>query len=135
MMDIINRIKQELTKNGTEDVYSAFDAIPVSSKGNFFTIIGFRNFESLTPIYSQYTIYIPFRAELEITVTAPKNVTMEEIYNYYEIKIGKIIDSICGLTNNIYRMSVKPDNSINGFILSVGLSLEGMKKIERETEI
>lgn len=135
MIDIINRIKQELAENGTEDVYSAFDAVPVSSKGDFFTVIGFRNFESLTPIYSQYIVYIPFRAELEITVTAPKDATMEEIYNYYKMKIGGIIDSICGLTNNICRMSVKPDNSIKRFILSVGLSLEGMKKIERKTEI
>lgn len=135
MIDIINKIKQEIKEKGTEDIYSAFDAIPVSLKGDFFTVIGFRNFESLTPIYSQYTIYIPFKAELEITVTAPKNATMEEIYNYYEIKIGRIIDSICGLTNNICRMAVKPDNSMKRFVLSVGLSLEGMKKIDRETEI
>ena len=134
MIDVINRIKQELIENGTRDVYSAFDAIPVTSKGGFFTVIVFRNFESLTPIYSKYTIYIPFKAELEITVTSPKDATMEEVYNYYEVKISKVIDRICGFTNNISRMSVKSDSNIKRFILSVGLSVEGIQKIERETE-
>lgn len=134
MIDIINKIKQELIENGTRDVYSAFDAIPVKSKGDFFTVIGFKNFESLTPIYSKYTIYIPFKAELEITVTSPKDATMEEVCDYYEIKIGKVIDRLHSFTNNICHMSVKPDSNIKRFILSVGLSVEGMKRIERETE-
>lgn len=134
MIDVINKIKQELTENGTSDVYSAFDAVPVVSKGDFFTVIGFKNFESFTPIYSQYTIYIPFRSELEITVVSPPDASMEEVYNYYEVKVKKVIDGICGFKNKISRMTVKPDSNIKKFVLSVILSVEGMQRIERETE-
>lgn len=134
MIDIINTVKQELIDNGTENVYSAFDAIPVSSKGKFFTVIGVKNFECSTPIYSQYTIYMPFRAELEIKVLAPENTSMEEICTYYESEVGGVINKLSGLSSNISRMSVKQDKNIGRLVLTVTLSAGGMKKIQRETE-
>lgn len=133
MTDIINIIRQELTESGAENVYSAFDALPVSSKGKFFTVIGMKSFEYSTPVYSQYTVYMPFRAELEIRVLAPVSTSMEEICSYYETAIGGVINSIAGLSSNISGMSVKHDKNIGRLVLTVTVSAGGMKKIERET--
>lgn len=134
MIDIINTVKQELIDNGTENVYSAFDAVPVSSKGKFFTVIGMKNFECSTPVYSQYTIYMPFRTELEIRILAPESSSMEEICGYYESEIGGVINRLSGLSSNISGMSVKQDKNIGRLVLTVTLSAGGMKKIQRETE-
>lgn len=134
MIDIINAVKQELIENGAENIYSAFDAVPVSSKGKFFTVIGIKNFECSTPVYSQYTIYMPFRAELEIKILAPESTSLEETCNYYESHISGAINGLSGLSSNISRMSVKQDRNIGRLVLTVTVSAGGMKKIQRETE-
>lgn len=134
MIDIINAVKQELIESGTENVYSAFDAIPVLSKGKIFTVIGMKNFECSTPVYSQYTIYMPFRAELEIRILAPESSSMEEVCNYYESKVGGVISGLSGLSSNISGMSIKQDKNIGRLVLTVTVSAGGMKKIQRETE-
>ncbi len=134
MIDVINALKQELAESGAENVYSAFDALPVASKGKFFTVIGIRNFECSTPVYSQYTIYMPFKAELEIKVIAPESSSMEKICNYYQSEIGGVIDKLSGLSSYISGMSIKHDKNIGRLVLIVTVSAGGMKKIERETE-
>lgn len=134
MIDIINTVKQELIESGTENVYSAFDAIPVLSKGKLFTVIGMKNFECSTPVYSQYTIYMPFKAELEIRIFAPESSSMEEVCNYYDSKVGGVINGLSGLSSNISGMSVKQDKNIGRLVLTVTVSAGGMKKIQRETE-
>ncbi len=132
MIEVINAIKQELAESGAENVYSAFDALPVLSKGRFFTVIGMKNFECSTPVYSQYTIYMPFRAEIEIKILAPESSTMEEVCDYYENSIGGVISGLSGLSSHISGMSVKQDKNINRLVLTVTFSAGGMKKIDRE---
>lgn len=132
MIEVINAIKRELTESGAENVYSAFDALPVLSKGRFFTVIGMKNFECSTPIYSQYTIYMPFRAEIEIKILAPESGTMEEVCNYYENSIGGVISGLSGLSSRVSGMSVKQDKNIGRLVLTVTFSAGGMKKIDRE---
>lgn len=134
MIDIINKIKEKITENGTENVYSAFDAIPISAKGEFFTVIGIKSFEYNTPVYSQYTIYMPFRAEIEIKILAPESSSMEKLCDYYESEISGTINKLSGLSSNISNISVKHDKNIGRLVLDVIVSVGGMKKTERETE-
>lgn len=132
MIEVINAIKQELTENGAENIYSAFDAIPIISKGRFFTVIGMKNFECSTPVYSQYTIYMPFKAEIEIKIHAPESSTMQELCEYYENNIDGVISGISGLSSRVSGMSVKQDKNINRLVLTVTFSAGGMKKTDRE---
>lgn len=132
MIEVINAIKQELIENGAENVYSAFDAIPIVSKGRFFTVIGMKNFECSTPVYSQYTIYMPFKAEIEIKIHAPENNTMQELCEYYENSIDGAIRGISGLSSRVSGMSLKQDKNISRLVLTVTFSAGGMKKIDRE---
>ena len=86
MIHILKELKQVLIDNGCENVYLAYDALPVEKKGKYFTVIALKNFETTVPAYSLTMIYVPFSAELEINVTAPEGSTMEELCNYYDEK-------------------------------------------------
>lgn len=132
MIEVVNAVKQKLAESGAENVYSAFDAIPVVSKGRFFTVIGIKNFECSKPVYSQYTIYMPFTAEIEIKIHAPENNTMQELCEYYENNIDGAISGISGLSSRVSGMSVKQDKNIGRLVLNVVFSAGGMKKIDRE---
>ena len=64
MRDILNAFKVALLAAGNENVYLAFDALPVRGKGGHFTVLGIKSFEATTPVYSQFTVFMPFRAEV-----------------------------------------------------------------------
>lgn len=134
MKDIIDMIKQKLTDSGTENVYSAFDAVPVAEKGKIFTVIGVKSIEYSKPLYTQYMIYMPFRAEIEIKILAPESSTMESVCSYYETEVSGAVNKLTGLNSRISGMSVKHDKNISRLVLTVTLSAGGMKKTERETE-
>ena len=83
LKEILDSIVSQFTEKGVQNVYSAFDAYPVEKKGGIFTIIGIGAFETVPPIYSQFSIYLPFKTEFEINVTGTKNMSMQAIYTYY----------------------------------------------------
>ncbi|MCM1132151.1 MAG: hypothetical protein NC340_01635 [Ruminococcus flavefaciens] len=134
MTDIINDIKNSLIESGATGIYSTFDALPVAGKGDIFTVIGIKNLSYSTPVYSQYMIYMPFRAELEIKILAPESTSVEKIFSYYESVIGRVISQMVGLNSSISGMSVKPDKNIGRLVLTVSVSVGGIRKIEREAE-
>lgn len=134
MTDIINTIKQILVDNGTENVYSSFDALPIETKGSFFTVIGIKKLEYSKPVYSEFIIYMPFRAEIEISVLAPLSSSIDEICSYYKSEIKKSIQNIAGFNTCISDVSVKQDKNIGRFVLKVTVSADGIRRIEREQE-
>ena len=76
LTEIIDSVVNALRGNGADEVYSAFDAKPVEKKNRgIFTTVGISAFESTTPIYTYNMIYLPFKAEIEINVTAPAQVS------------------------------------------------------------
>lgn len=135
MIDIIKMIRNKFISDGIKNVYSTFDAVPLSSKGKYSVLIGMKNFEYSTPVYSQYTIYMPFRAEIDIKILAPESSTMEEICNYYEQNVSESVNGLSGLNGSISGISIKHDKNIGRLVLSVAVSAGGMKKIQRETEV
>ena len=75
LTDVLNSIKNELTDAGVTNVYTIFDAVPIEKKGrNFFTTVGVSSFETSAPIYTEFTVFIPFKAEIEIKVTIYKKI-------------------------------------------------------------
>ena len=110
---IINAVKESLGEWGFAPVYSAFDNVPAErrSKG-FFTVVDICSFESSAPIYSPYTVYIPYMAETEIRVTAPESCSMTEIYRYCDRFIGEAVAGLSGMNGSIKGMTVKYDSNI-----------------------
>lgn len=129
---IIKAVTDKLTEHGAASVYSAFDSVPVERKGNgIFTVVGISSFESTTPIYSLYTVYLPFRTELEIKATAPADCPLRELYRYFAEKIEPAVAELSGLSCSLKRAAIKLDTNINRLVLTAVVSAGGMTKIER----
>ncbi len=126
---IINAIKAKLEENGADNVYSAFDNVNMESRSkSIFTVVDISSFESSAPIYSLYTVYIPYKAEAEIKVTAPENCSMTDIYRYYDKFIGT---ALAGFNGSFKGMTVKFDSNIRRLVLTAKLSLSGIIRLER----
>ncbi|MBR6967014.1 MAG: hypothetical protein IKH78_00645 [Ruminococcus sp.] len=133
LRELIDDITAKLAENGVDPVYSAFDAKSVSRKGSsFFTVVGIGSFESSAPIYSPYTVFLPFRAEIEISIAAPEDYSMIKLYNYYDEKVGPVVSDMSGMTCRLSKMSVKFDSNIQRLVLNVRLSASGLTRIGRE---
>ena len=132
LREIIDDIIEKLAENLVSPVYSAFDARALDRKGiSFFTIVGINSFESTQPIYSQYKVYIPSKAEIELTVAAPDSFSMAELYDYYDTNIAPVVFEMSGLTCTLSRMSVKFDSNIQRLVLCVRLAASGITSTER----
>ena len=132
--EIIDRVSQALAENGVSPVYSAFDAVPTEKKNKgIFTTVGIGAFETQTPIYSLYTVFIPFKSEVDVSVTAPENFSMEKLYTYFTENIEPVITEISGLNCNMKKLSFKHDSNINRFILTAKIAVNGLSKIERSS--
>ena len=131
LRDIVNQVTKTLKDGGARGVYSAFDAQPVGKKGEFFTVIGIRSFETLNPVYSAFTVYFPFRADIEIKVFSPEDSPLERLYSYYDENIEKSVGGMSGLGCRLSSLSVKHDSNINRLVLTCVMSANGIKKVER----
>lgn len=132
LKQIIDDIIEKLAENNVSPVYSAFDARSIEGKGrSFFTVVGIGAFESMPPIYSPYMVYLPFKAELELSVTAPDSCSMEELYDHYDDNIAPVILDMSGQTCRLVKMSVKFNSNIQRLVLSVRVGVSGLTKFER----
>lgn len=132
MLHILNEVKQALIDNDCENVYLAYDALPVEKKGKYFTVVALKNFETTVPIYSPTLTCIPFSAELEINVTASEGSTMEELCNYYDEKIRDAVVNISGLNSYMSRLTLDADKKINRLVITAIMKVGGVRKIPKE---
>lgn len=133
MRDILNDVKAALAKHNKDGIYFAFDTVPSDRKGETYTLLGINSYEAMTPVYSQYTVFMPFKAEIEITVSAPMLTPMSALYGYFEEKIQPAIDDMSGLSGKLCRLSIKQDSNLKRFLLTAGVSAGGVRRIERKS--
>lgn len=132
LTEIIDSVVNALRGNGADEVYSAFDAKPVEKKNHgIFTTVGISAFESTTPIYTYNMIYLPFKAEIEINVTAPAQFSAEELYSFYDSSIQPAVHELEGLSCSLKKLTLRFDSNVQRLVLCVKLSAGGMTKIER----
>lgn len=133
---IINEIIQQISQDNTIPVYSAFDAVSLDRKNrSFFTVVGLNSFELQTPIYSEFIIFIPYKAEVDIDVTAPENYSLQSLYEYFSDKIKPSVTEISGINCSVKKISIKHDSNINRLVLNAKFSINGMDRLERNTTI
>lgn len=131
---IIDKLTEELKNNGVENVYTCFDNVPINKKGNgIFTVAGVDSFESSSPIYSKYVVYLPFKSEAAITLIAPQDYTMAELYDYFDKNVLPIIKNTGSMTCTLRNLTMKNDANINRMTLKMRLSVSGISRIERSS--
>lgn len=128
---ILSQIVSSLKSNGVSEAYTVFDAIPVSRKGEIYTVASVEGFESTAPIYSDLRIFLPFKAEAGISVIAPVSAGMAELYDYFDSFILPIIEQMGSLTASLKSVSMKKDSNINRLVLKANLSVSGICQLER----
>lgn len=132
--DIVPIIVNTLRNAGVENVYSAFDAIPIESKGRgIFTVVGIESCSVSAPIYSYSTVYAPFKAEIGIKVTAPGDFSMGSVYGHYSENIEPVLEEMSSLTCSVREAAVKYDSNINRLVLNIRMNVTGMSRLERRT--
>lgn len=134
MVDMINSIVRLLTDGGVQNVYSVFDGEPLRSKGEYAVLVGMKSFEAMTPVYSEFTVYLPFKAEVEITVAAPADCSVVGLCSYFEEKIRPVIDKIPELCSRPASVVCRMDRNIGRLVLSATVRTEGVRRLEREAE-
>lgn len=134
LTDIISAAVNALRSCGADNVYSAFDAYPTELKSRgFFTVVGTGGLEYSAPVYSYSTVYLPFKARAEISVTAPECSTMSGLYTYYDSKIAPAIDQLSDLSGRLTKLSLKHDSNIGRLVLTAEVSVSGIRHIERSS--
>lgn len=133
-LEKLDAVIDKLEDFGVEDVYSAFDAAPLGDKGHgIFTVVSVAEFETSSPIYSLSYIYLPFKTELEIKVTGSKDISMTELYDYFDENIQPAIDDMTDLNCSLKKLSVRYDSNIQRLVLTIRIAANGLNKIERST--
>ena len=133
--DIIENITEKLINGGIAPVYNAFDAVPVSNKDKcIFTVIEVESFESTAPIYSLFTVFTPFKAEISLKITAPENYSIAQLYEYYDKKAVPAINEFSSMSCYLSGISIKFDSNINRLVLTAKIPAAGMIKTERSPE-
>lgn len=134
LKNIISEITQALKNNGAEHIYSAFDGVHISCKNReIFSIVGIESFESSVPIYSQYTIFIPFKAEVSVSVTAPDECAAEKLYTYFDEYVLPAFEELSSLTSSLKKLSIKKVSSVNRLALMANFSVSGISRLERSS--
>ena len=133
--NIIESLVTELRNSGVTEIYSAFDAIPVSRKSSgFFTVADIGGFECDRPIYSQYTVFMPFKSEVLLSVTAPEDSRLDRLYSYFGSDIEPVLLSLSDLDCRLSKVTVKHDSNIRRLVLTASFSVCGVERIERSGE-
>ena len=129
---IISQIKETLEENGVKNVYTAFDNIPLSRKpADVFTVVSVGALESRNPVFSQYSIYVPFTADAEISIIASQNTSMTELYDYFEKYILPLAGKLASHKSMLKNLAVKYDSNISRFVMKISFSASGMVTLER----
>ncbi|MBO5163756.1 MAG: hypothetical protein J6B75_04845 [Ruminococcus sp.] len=134
MQDILTQIKQAFTAAGGKNIYTAFDAVPIRDKGEFFTVLSIGGYEAMPPIYTNNKIYMPVKAELTVTVLAPEKCSQEEIYDYYSLYFEASVNKLCGLSSTLKKIDVSIDKALNRLALKSVVKLNCMKIITKTEE-
>ncbi len=129
---VIKAVASALVSAGAENVYSAFDAVPVEQKSRgIFTTVGISSLECSAPISSAYTIFMPFKADVAVNVTAPRGFSEKALFDYYSSYIETALGRLSGLESRLKKLSVKYDSNINRLVLGAVFGIGGMTTIER----
>lgn len=134
LKNILSQIVSVLEESGVNKVYTAFDNLPLESKGrDIITVVSVDSFESSAPLYSEYNIFLPFKAEIGISLVAPLSMSMAQLYDYFDSNILPLMDKLGSLTCNMRNLTMKNDANLHKLVLKLRFSATGISKLERSS--
>ena len=131
LKNILAQITDALKALGMENIYTAFDNIPVSKKESRYMVLSVKSFEAYAPIFSDISLFLPYKATAELSVIAHDTCTMAELYDYFDSELLPVMDKLGSLTSSLRGISMKYDTNIGRLVMKVTLSVSGVSRLER----
>lgn len=131
MVTILSQIRSALEDKGVVNVCTAYDAVPIREKGEYFVVVGAGEYEALTPIYTAEKIFMPVKCDVVFTVYAPKNITQDQLYGYYQYNLESTINNLCGICTRLKSIDTGYDSKTDRLTLKAVMKTSCMKTIER----
>lgn len=123
---IIRKVIEELSHNGIKHIYSTFDNANTKKMHDCFsTAVSLNCLELKTPLFSESAIITPYKADIDLRVTTPEEVSIERLEKYYSCKLKFAIMDILGISWCISRVGIAP-NAKGTFELVVSLTIKGI---------
>ena len=130
---IIETFIGKIRSHGNIPVYSAFSSAPADSRyGRICTFVGAASFETAAPIYSPITIFLPFKADIEIKISAAADISAHSLYCYFEKHISPALTELSGLGCRLKDLKIMYDSNIDRLVLTAITACDGMIRIGRE---
>lgn len=131
---IIQNIKNVIMTDDYKSVYSSFDNIPYYNKNKeIATYIGMKEFQTRKTVYSLNTIFIPFSAIAEISVTAPLDSSAENLLEFFDKNIMEKLNNSIYHNPEIKKLAIKPDTNIKKLVLQCEFNISGIFRKEKLT--
>lgn len=132
MLDILNEIKSSLVEAGIDNVYFGFENIDKVSIGSYIITIEPNKYESMTPVYSQHTIFIPFRAEFKVMLSDLERCRISQVHDNFEKKVLPIINGIPGLSIHLSDSIMKYNENMKCIVLIANMKVSGVQRVDWE---
>lgn len=128
----LEMISATLREYGASHVYTMFNGLPPDQRSKeTYALIGVESFESSAAFFTYDIIYIPYKADIEIKLTAAEGSSLSELYEYFDEYILPAVMSLTGVKTALKTVSAKYDSNINRLVFTVKFSINGLIRAER----
>ncbi len=131
---IMTAVRESLEASGIENVYTAFDNIPINRKGGIFTAVSVDTLEAKNPVFTEHMVYTPYTAEVRLTVISSAGGTLSELYDYFERYILPAAGRLASYKSALKKLAMKYDSNMGRYTMACIFSAKGMLTMERGGE-
>lgn len=134
---VTDAVTSALENAGITEVYTAFDNIPVREKGSsdgIFAVVSAGALKTSAPLYSPYTVFVPFEAEAELSLLAPLKTGLYSLFSYFGEAVLPVLTAPNGPCISIRGITAGRDSNLSRLAMKIRLSVSGISRIERSSD-
>lgn len=132
LKDLLRIISAALREYGVSHVYTMFNELsPDQRSKEIYTLIGIESYEISSSFFSYDMIYMPYKADIDIKLTAAVDTPLSELYEYFDEYVLPAMISITGIKSLLKCISTKYDSNIDRLVFTARFSASGIIKMER----
>lgn len=131
---VTDAVTSALRNAGITEVYTAFDNIPVKGKGGsngLFAVVSAGALKTSAPLYSPYTVFVPFEAEAELSLLAPLKTGLYSLFCCFEEAVLPALTAPDGPCISVKGITAGRDSNLSRLVMKIKLSVSGISRIER----
>lgn len=132
LKNLLDIISAALREYGASQVYTMFNRLSPDQKSKeIYALVGVESFENSSAFFSYDMIYIPYKVDIEIKLTAAEDTPLSELYEYFDEYVLPAMISLTGIKSALKGISAKYDSNIDRLVFTARFSMSGLIKTER----